>query len=56
MRIGHHEELPIDSVAALPPLLGAHFDVEHSTLQFEPTSHADHEHAADAWARRAGRP
>lgn len=26
--------------------LAGHFDVEHSTFQFEPTSHADHEHAA----------
>lgn len=25
--------------------LAGHFDVEHSTFQFEPTSHADHEHA-----------
>jgi cobalt-zinc-cadmium efflux system protein len=28
--------------------LAGHFDVEHSTFQFEPTSHADHEHAAHA--------
>ncbi len=26
--------------------LGDHFDVEHSTFQFEPAGHADHEHAA----------
>lgn len=30
----------------LQSCLGGHFDVEHSTFQFEPTSHADHEHAA----------
>jgi cobalt-zinc-cadmium efflux system protein len=36
----------------LPPMLdrlqrclAGHFDVEHSTFQFEPASHADHEHA-----------
>ena len=28
--------------------LAGHFDVEHSTFQFEPASHADHEHAAHA--------
>jgi cobalt-zinc-cadmium efflux system protein len=26
--------------------LAGHFDVEHSTFQFEPATHADHEHAA----------
>lgn len=26
--------------------LAAHFDVEHSTFQFEPASHAEHEHGA----------
>lgn len=28
--------------------LAEHFDVEHSTFQFEPVSHADHEHATHA--------
>jgi Co/Zn/Cd efflux system component len=28
--------------------LAGHFDVEHSTVQFEPASHAAHEHAAHA--------
>ena len=28
--------------------LAGHFDVEHSTFQFEPASHADHEHATHA--------
>jgi cobalt-zinc-cadmium efflux system protein len=39
----------------LPPLLdqlqqclAGHFDVEHSTVQFEPASHAAHEHPAHA--------
>jgi len=30
----------------LQQCLAGHFDVEHSTFQFEPTGHADHEHAA----------
>ena len=30
----------------LQECLAGHFDVEHSTFQFEPTSHAAHEHAA----------
>jgi cobalt-zinc-cadmium efflux system protein len=30
----------------LQQCLAGHFDVEHSTFQFEPASHADHEHAA----------
>jgi cobalt-zinc-cadmium efflux system protein len=29
----------------LQQCLAGHFDVEHSTFQFEPASHADHEHA-----------
>ena len=29
---------------ALQACLGQHFDVEHSTFQLEPASHADHEH------------
>ena len=29
----------------LQQCLAGHFDVEHSTIQFEPASHADHEHA-----------
>jgi cobalt-zinc-cadmium efflux system protein len=32
----------------LQACLAGHFDVEHSTFQFEPTSHAAHEHAAHA--------
>ncbi|MBA2560202.1 MAG: cation transporter [Propionibacteriales bacterium] len=30
----------------LQECLAGHFDVEHSTFQFEPSSHAEHEHAA----------
>jgi cobalt-zinc-cadmium efflux system protein len=30
----------------LQQCLAGHFDVEHSTLQFEPLGHAAHEHAA----------
>jgi cobalt-zinc-cadmium efflux system protein len=30
---------------ALQQCLAGHFDVEHSTFQFEPVSHAEHEHA-----------
>ena len=32
----------------LQQCLAGHFDVEHSTFQFEPAGHADHEHAAHA--------
>jgi cobalt-zinc-cadmium efflux system protein len=32
----------------LQQCLAGHFDVEHSTFQFEPDGHADHEHAAHA--------
>lgn len=32
----------------LQSCLGGHFDVEHSTFQFEPVTHAEHEHAAHA--------
>jgi cobalt-zinc-cadmium efflux system protein len=32
----------------LQQCLAGHFDVEHSTFQFEPASHAAHEHAAHA--------
>ncbi len=32
----------------LQQCLAGHFDVEHSTFQFEPTTHASHEHAAHA--------
>jgi cobalt-zinc-cadmium efflux system protein len=32
----------------LQDCLAGHFDVEHSTFQFEPTTHAEHEHAAHA--------
>ena len=32
----------------LQQCLAGHFDVEHSTVQFEPASHADHEHPAHA--------
>ena len=32
----------------LQQCLAGHFDVEHSTFQFEPASHADHEHPAHA--------
>jgi cobalt-zinc-cadmium efflux system protein len=32
----------------LQQCLAGHFDVEHSTIQFEPASHAAHEHAAHA--------
>ncbi len=32
----------------LQQCLAGHFDVEHSTVQFEPASHAAHEHAAHA--------
>ena len=30
----------------LQSCLAGHFDVDHSTFQFEPASHAEHEHAA----------
>lgn len=32
----------------LQQCLAGHFDVEHSTFQFEPAGHADHEHATHA--------
>jgi cobalt-zinc-cadmium efflux system protein len=32
----------------LQQCLAGHFDVEHSTVQFEPASHAAHEHPAHA--------
>jgi cobalt-zinc-cadmium efflux system protein len=32
----------------LQQCLAGHFDVKHSTFQFEPAGHADHEHAAHA--------
>jgi cobalt-zinc-cadmium efflux system protein len=32
----------------LQQCLAGHFDVDHSTFQFEPASHAAHEHAAHA--------
>jgi hypothetical protein len=32
----------------LQACLAGHFDVEHSTFQFEPASHTAHEHAAHA--------
>lgn len=32
----------------LQECLAGHFDVEHSTFQFEPNTHAEHEHAAHA--------
>ena len=32
----------------LQQCLAGHFDVEHSTFQFEPLSHAAHEHATHA--------
>jgi cobalt-zinc-cadmium efflux system protein len=32
----------------LQQCLAGHFDVEHSTFQFEPAGHADHEHGAHA--------
>ncbi len=32
----------------LQQCLAGHFDVEHSTFQFEPTGHADHEHETHA--------
>jgi cobalt-zinc-cadmium efflux system protein len=32
----------------LQQCLSGHFDVEHSTFQFEPAGHADHEHGAHA--------
>ncbi len=41
---GHVPQL-LDEVQAC---LGTHFDVDHSTFQFEPESHAAHEHAAHA--------
>lgn len=41
---GHVPQL-LDKVQAC---LVGHFDVEHSTFQFEPSSHADHEHSVHA--------
>jgi cobalt-zinc-cadmium efflux system protein len=32
----------------LQSCLAGHFDLEHSTFQFEPARHADHEHSAHA--------
>jgi cobalt-zinc-cadmium efflux system protein len=37
----------------LQQFLAGRFDVEHSTFQFEPTTHAAHEHAAYACAPRS---
>jgi cobalt-zinc-cadmium efflux system protein len=41
----HDRHLP-GLLDQLQQCLAGHFDVEHSTFQFEPASHADHEHAA----------
>jgi cobalt-zinc-cadmium efflux system protein len=43
-RDGHLPRL----LGQLQQCLAGHFDVEHSTVQFEPTSHAAHEHPAHA--------
>jgi cobalt-zinc-cadmium efflux system protein len=43
-RDGHLPQL----LDQLQQCLAGHFDVEHSTVQFEPASHADHEHPAHA--------
>ena len=43
-RDGHLPRLPDQ----MQRCLAGHFDVEHSTVQFEPASHAAHEHAAHA--------
>jgi len=43
-RDGHLPQL----LDQLQQCLAGHFDVEHSTVQFEPASHAAHEHAAHA--------
>lgn len=43
-RDGHVPQL----LDELQDCLGSHFDVAHSTFQFEPTSHADHERATHA--------
>lgn len=41
---GHVPEL----LDQLQDCLGGHFDIAHSTFQFEPAAHADHEQAAHA--------
>ena len=41
----HDRHLP-GLLDQLQQCLAGHFDVEHSTFQFEPASHAAHEHAA----------
>jgi cobalt-zinc-cadmium efflux system protein len=43
----HDGRLP-QLLDCLQQCLAGHFDVEHSTFQFEPLGHADHEHAAHA--------
>jgi cobalt-zinc-cadmium efflux system protein len=43
----HDGQLP-SLLDRLQQCLAGHFDVEHSTFQFEPASHAAHEHAAHA--------
>ncbi len=43
----HDGELP-RLLDRLQQCLAGHFDVEHSTFQFEPDGHAEHEHAAHA--------
>ena len=43
-RDGHAPQM-LDAVQSC---LAGHFDVEHSTIQFEPTGHADHENPAHA--------
>jgi cobalt-zinc-cadmium efflux system protein len=40
---GHHRPLAI-----VQACLAEHFDVEHSTFQVEPLTHAHHEHATNA--------
>ena len=43
-RDGHLPQL----LDQLQQCLAGHFDVEHSTFQFEPAGHAAHEHRAHA--------
>ena len=43
----HDGHLPM-LLDQLQQCLAGHFDVEHSTFQFEPSGHSDHEHASHA--------
>jgi cobalt-zinc-cadmium efflux system protein len=48
----HDGHLPL-LLDQLQQFLAGRFDVEHSTFQFEPTTHAEHEHGAHACAPKS---